>query len=116
MKKRNKILIVTGIFILGIMLIISMIFGLIKLEQYKYDEALKNKPTYNYVEESMEEILISTSLYVYDDEIEADYIIYYIEDVVSGLRYKVLWVLQKRGSGLGMDYWKWGYKSYVRIN
>ena len=98
-------------------LFIGSIFIIDKAERKAYERALENKPSEYYIEEAMEDILISTGLYIYDYVDEEDYIIYYIEDLDSGWSYKTLWVLENQGvDAIGLKLWKWAYKSHVRIN
>lgn len=94
--------------------IIFTIWLYISIDKYAYKRAVDNPPTDNYIEEATEGRLLSTALYIYDKEFESeDVIIYYIENVESGLCYKVLYIIARHYNMY--PYYTWDYYSHVFI-
>ena len=106
------------ILILVLFIIGSIIFTIwlyTSIDEYEYKRAVDNPPTDYYIEEATEGRLVSTALYIYDKEFEGeDAIIYYIENVESGLCYKVVYIIARHYNML-TPYYTWDYYSHVFI-
>lgn len=108
MTKKEKTVIVIVVVLLTIFIVCSVLF-FIKENEKNYNETLNSPPTYNYIEQDLESILISSNIQVLDSNQNNDEIIYRVR--VDETEYGVLYKIKLMRKDVSMTY-KWTYISH----
>lgn len=108
MTKKDKIVIVIIAVLLTIFIVCFVLF-FIKEDEKNYNETLNSPPTYNYIEQDLESILISRNIQVLYSNQNNDEIIYRVK--VDETEYAVLYKIKSMSKNVYITY-KWNYISH----
>jgi hypothetical protein len=105
--KQLIIIVLTGILIIGTIITTFVIVG-----KNRYNEAIKNPPDFNWLEEDLEDVFMTKFVDVPQEHIDFEKRELYCVAKANGLYYKVHYVLVVRN----FVNWEWKYDRYIQIS
>lgn len=96
--------------VVGVLSLAFIAFVVLPYNETAIEKTQDNPKTYFEVEEELEEVFLTTDLYVYDDECDGNCCIYYVQELDTGIRYRVLYKLV--WAGFPFQY-TWKFNHYV---
>lgn len=105
--KEIVIIVLIGILSIGTLITIAIIVG-----KNRYNDAISNPPSINWIEEDLEDIFMTKSVDVQEEHIDFEKEEIYCVVKANGLYFKVHYVL------VNIDFvnWKWEYDRYIQIS
>jgi len=105
--KEIVIIVLVGILIVGAFITLLIIVG-----KNRYNDAISNPPSINWIEEDLEDIFMTKSVDVQKEHVDFEKEEIYCVVKANGLYFKVHYVLINR------DFvnWKWEYDRYIQIS
>ena len=106
--KEIVIIVLVGILSIGTLITLFIIVG-----KNRYNDAISNPPSINWIEEDLEDIFMTKSVDVQEEHIDFEKEEIYCVVKANGLYFKVHYVLVSRDFFVN---WKWEYDRYIQIS
>ncbi len=111
-ENRKFIIEVVIIILVGILIIGAFITLFINIGKNRYNEAINNPPSINWIEEDLEDIFMTKFVDVQEEHIDFEKEEIYCVVKANGLYFKVHYVLVNRY----FVNWEWEYDRYIQIS